>query len=258
LKLTLFYEYKKKLQQKQLIISLVTICWLGLIFTFQVIRVESNSLPTLQAHSLPSSLAKWKDSNQQGDYFNLIKTTPVGYLIWSQFPITVYIEKPTTIRDDSAKQIRFQQWLNAVKSAIKEWDSYLPIKEIDQAELADITIFKASAEREIQLNSKTGLYDIPRAITAQTNYQFYVRKKSQILAQKMTIQISSELGELATLAAARHEIGHALGIWGHSDRKTDALYFSQVRNTPTISVRDINTLQKIYQQPTKLGWAIKN
>jgi predicted Zn-dependent protease len=138
-----------------------------------------------------------------------------------------------------------------------EWNNYLPLQEINRVELADIVILRASVEREIQLNSHTGLYNIPRTITAQTNYKFYIRKKNRILAHKMTIQISPDLGELSTLAAARHELGHALGIWGHSDRETDALYFSQVKDTPTISVRDINTLQKIYQQPTKLGWAIK-
>jgi predicted Zn-dependent protease len=249
---------KKKFKQQRFIISLIILGWLCLFSTFQGVRVESNSLPNLQAHSLPSSLAQWKDNSQQGDYFNLIKPTPVGYLIWSQFPITVYLEKPTTVRDDSAEQIRFQQWVNATRKAIQEWNDYLPIQEIERVESADITISRASVNREVQLNPQTGLYDIPRAITAQTNYQFYVKEKSQTLAHKMTIQISPELGELATLAAARHELGHGLGIWGHSDRVTDALYFSQVRNTSTISARDINTLQKIYQQPTKLGWKVKN
>ncbi|MDY6897650.1 MAG: peptidase, partial [Cyanobacteriota bacterium] len=56
------------------------------------------------------------------------------------------------------------------------------------------------------------------------------------------------------LAASRHELGHALGIWGHSKDKGDALYFSQVRNPPLVSARDVNTLKKIYQQSTSLGW----
>jgi predicted Zn-dependent protease len=58
------------------------------------------------------------------------------------------------------------------------------------------------------------------------------------------------------VAAARHELGHALGIWGHSPLQTDALYFSQVRNPPTISSSDVNTLKRVYQQPTSLGWSL--
>jgi predicted Zn-dependent protease len=241
-----------------LIIGLATICWLCLLFTFTLpaFQVDSNSLPTLQSHPLPSSLAQWKDSNQQGDYFKLIKTTPVGYLIWSQFPIAVYIEQPSKTTDNSAEEIRFQQWVHEVRKAVTEWNSYLPLQEIDRVELADIIILSSSVDREIQLNSDTGLYDIPRTITAQTNYKFYIKEKPKRLAHQMTVKISPDLGQTATLAAARHELGHALGIWGHSDRESDALYFSQVRNTPTISARDINSLQKIYQQPTKLGWEI--
>ncbi|VEP14349.1 conserved hypothetical protein [Hyella patelloides LEGE 07179] len=211
----------------------------------------------LKPHPLPPSLAKWNDVDRQGDYFELIQTTPVGYLIWSQFPIAVYVEQPSGLQDNSAQGVRFQQWVNAVAKAIAEWNLYLPLQEINQPELADIVIVSSSIDRKIQLNPDTGLYDIPQAITAQTNYEFYVREEQQkVLAHKMTIKISPDLSPLATLAAARHELGHGLGIWGHSDRQSDALYFSQVRDTPTISVRDINTLKKIYQQPTKLGWKI--
>jgi hypothetical protein len=32
------------------------------------------------------------------------------------------------------------------------------------------------------------------------------------------------------------------------------MYFAQTRDIPPIYSRDINTLKKVYQQPTKLGW----
>ena len=217
--------------------------------------VNSNSLPDLQSHPLPFSLTQWEDVENRGDYFNLIETTPVGYLVWSQFPVKVYIEQPTS-QENTAEALRFQQWVNAVKEAISQWNVYLPLQEIERPELAEISIIRASVARDIQLNPDTGLYDIPQAITAQTKYEFYLQETPQILAHKMTIQISPDLGETATLSAARHELGHGLGIWGHSDRESDALYFSQVRDTPTISARDVNTLKKIYQQPTRLGWKL--
>jgi hypothetical protein len=34
------------------------------------------------------------------------------------------------------------------------------------------------------------------------------------------------------------------------------MYFAQVRTPPVISARDINTLKRVYQQPTQLGWPI--
>ena len=243
-------------------------CWLFFCSTLIAFQINTQGLampkpdfktnaPTLQAHPLPPSLAQWKDVNQQGDYFELIETTPVGYLVWSQSPIKVYVEPVSDLQDNSAKGIRLQQWVKAVRDAISEWNIYLPLQEVDKSKLADIIIVRSSVEREIRLNPDTGLYDIPQAITAQTNYEFYVRERQQkILSHRMIIKISPHLGKPATLAAARHELGHGLGIWGHSDRETDALYFSQVKNTPAISERDVNTLKKIYQQPTRLGWKI--
>ncbi len=215
----------------------------------------SEVLPPLQVHPLPPSLAQWQDTSNVSNYFKNIKNTPVGYLIWSEFPISVYVETPLE-KDNSADSLRFQKWFQAVQNAIAEWNNYLPLQQIDNSETAAIVVLRSSIQRSIQLNPETGLYDIPRAITAQTNYKFYIDPTSHNLSHQMTINISPDLGQSATLAAARHELGHALGIWGHSDRQSDALYFSQVRDTPSISVRDINTLKKIYQQPTRLGWKI--
>ncbi|MDY6806095.1 MAG: peptidase, partial [Cyanobacteriota bacterium] len=42
--------------------------------------------------------------------------------------------------------------------------------------------------------------------------------------------------------------------WGHSEEERDVMYYSQVGSPPPISARDINTLKRIYQQPTRLGW----
>ena len=72
----------------------------------------------------------------------------------------------------------------------------------------------------------------------------------------MTIYLSAHQRAIATLTTARHELGHALGIWGHSNNSNDALYVQQIHGNPGISAADINTLKKIYQQPTQLGWQL--
>ncbi|MGI2903042.1 peptidase [Tolypothrix sp. VBCCA 56010] len=199
--------------------------------------------PTSQKpHPLPPTLVQWKDSTNSGDYFSEVKLTEVGYLVWSQFPVNVYVETPKIISSEQA-----QAWVNTVVQAVQEWSVYLPLEVVKKPEVANITIVRKAPPLQKSPNS-----NIPRARSALTTYEFYTNNK--VLSHRFTILLSpSQTGNYLT-AAARHEFGHALGIWGHSPIQSDALYFSQVRNPPPISARDVNTLKRVYEQPTSLGW----
>ncbi|MBG1240000.1 peptidase [Nostoc sp. NZL] len=195
-------------------------------------------------HPLPPKLAQWQDSINSGDYFSQVTTSQVGYLVWSQFPIRVYVEPPQALSEKQA-----QAWINAVLQGVQEWSTYLPLKIVEQPKIADITIVRKAPPLQISPSS-----NIPRARSAQTTYELYTSNK--VLSHRFTILLSpSQTGEYL-ISATRHEFGHALGIWGHSPLQTDALYFSQVRNPSPISPRDINTLKRVYEQPTSLGWSL--
>jgi predicted Zn-dependent protease len=147
-----------------------------------------------------------------------------------------------------------------VLQAVQEWNVYLPLEVVDRLEGADISILRSRPPLQASVNPETGQLNLPRARAAQTRYEFYLRQipdaSEAILSHRFTIQLSPDQTVEYTLATARHELGHAFGIWGHSPLETDVMYFSQVRNPPQISVRDINTLKRIYEQPTPLGWAL--
>lgn len=215
----------------------------------------AQTLPSPQIHPLPPSLTNWEDLGNQGDYFSQVKIPTVGALIWSDFPVTVYLDRPPTSSDSSAANKRQQEWSQAVLQAIEEWSQYLPLKEVTTAETANIVIRRSPPPLQANLNPQTRLLEIPRAAAAQTNYQIYTNTDNPPkLAHRMTIYIDPGRGSKSLQATARHEIGHALGIWGHSPFTDDVMYFSQVKDPPPISPRDINTLKKVYQQPTRLGW----
>lgn len=216
-----------------------------------------NHLPPLQVHPLPASLAKIPVQKKVDDYFDQVQSTPLGYLIWSEFPIKVYLDRPPKPSNSSASYQRFQQWTESVLQAIAEWNVYLPLKEVSDPKQADIVIQRIEPPLGTTVNPETGQIQIPRARTAQTRYQFYLSESSHpTIRNRMTIQIKPGLSQASALAAIRHELGHALGIWGHSPDENDIMFYAQTKKTAPISIRDVNTLIKVYQQPTRLGWPL--
>lgn len=207
-------------------------------------------LPSLQVHPLPPALAHWQDRQNQDNYFDQVNPTSVGYLIWSQFPIKVYVEQPP---DTTARFRHAQNWTNAVIRAVEEWATYLPIEVVNQLDDADIRVLRSPPPIQAPLQRNF------RIRSAETRYEVYLRPiaDSFILYHRCTILLRPNQTDQYIQAAARHELGHALGIWGHSPLETDALYFSQVRTPPPISQRDLSTLKRVYEQPTRLGWAAR-
>jgi predicted Zn-dependent protease len=221
---------------------------------------SEEQLPEPRAHPLPASLAHWQDDNQQGDYFSEIQPTPIGYLVWSQLPVTVFVEPALTTGNVAAIE-RSQAWVEAVQQAVQEWNIYLPLQRVTEAETADIAIWRSTPPLQLEprQNESDPLLRLPRARSAETRYHLFVDRPVDApakISHRFTIHITPNQTIEYLKATARHEMGHALGIWGHSPLETDALYFSQVRTSPPISDRDINTLKRIYQQPTQIGWEL--
>lgn len=215
----------------------------------------SPELPAPQAHPLPPILAQWQDVDRQGDYFDQVKPTSVGALVWSRLPVLVYVEPPQQMND-----LRAAEWTAVVTRSVQEWVPYFPLQFVNDREQADITILRSTLPLRLKPSDpdqKPEKQVVERARSAEARYELYIRRVAQeppTLVHRFYITLSPRQGLAAIRAAARHEMGHALGIWGHSLNQSDVLYFAQVRHPPTISARDVNTLKRIYQMPTSLGW----
>ena len=188
-------------------------------------------------HSLPKRLDTWTPIADNTDYFQAVSPFPLGYLIWSDRPVSVFVG-PSHFTDPS----RIKAWDEGTKGAIADWQQFFPLELTDKPN-ANIVIEQVRPKR-----TSNG-----RIRSAQATPRAYCL--GDRLAHQFTIQISPSQTSRYIKAATRHELGHALGIWGHSDNPQDVMYQSQVSDPPEISERDINTLKKVYEQPTLLGWS---
>lgn len=240
-------ELKRRLQSQPALFFIILIACTALLTLFvqayfpalsleqSPVTVSERSHEALsppQAHPLPSSLAQWQNSEDQGDYFSEISPTEFGYLVWSQFPVKLFVEPLENAPDPD----RAHLWIDAVIQAVQEWNAYLPLEQVDSSEAANITIwrtvppiegFNRSADAA-EGTDQAGDTRLPRIRSAETRYELFVDRPANApttLSHRFTIQLSPNQTADYIKATARHELGHALGIWGHSLVETDALYF---------------------------------
>lgn len=180
-----------------------------------------------------------------GDYRHLLKPSPHGWIHRSHWCVWL---QPAAGKGASA--LWDERWLQAVRAALAQWQELLPITLVAEPERAQVHLYRrrpplrstAGGMRASHGRAELSLRQVQRPQGEQLHWQ---------LEPLVEVMISPGQHQRAIQATALHELGHAFGLWGHSDQAGDAMA-AVPGATPvlTLSPRDRATLNWLQHQPT--------
>jgi len=183
-----------------------------------------------------------------GDYFAGINKYNNGAVArWTSFPVLVHLPQGSP-----------SNWQKTLEESVSSWGKYIPVRVASPSEAADIEI--------------AWINHLPPRTFGQTNLEvFNGHMRVTVYLLRPTYYLPNT-PERMLHKAAEHEVGHALGIFGHSLDSSDLMYQFDSANAVNstkdsgISPRDLNTLKRIYESPSlppgfqsphPMGWSLQ-
>jgi predicted Zn-dependent protease len=141
-----------------------------------------------------------------------------------------------------------QAWLQAVDGALASWGGVLPITRVSNPDQAQVLVFRRRPPlkngRASHGRAVLELAKVQRALADGTSAQ------GEQLEPRVSVMISPGQRPEAIEATALHELGHAFGLWGHSDNPADAMAaVPGAKPVRQLSPRDRATVLWLQQQP---------
>jgi hypothetical protein len=171
-----------------------------------------------------------------GDYRQRLVPTPHG---WPKRPHWCVWIEPAAASGPAARWD--QLWLQAVEAALASW-----------AELVTIHRSETRESAQVQILRRRPPLQRGRASHGRAELALATNKPGEPPTIEPRVQVSISPGQRpdAIQATALHELGHAFGMWGHSDQPQDAMA-AVPGATPVLQLtaRDRATFMWLQQQP---------
>lgn len=199
------------------------------------------------AAAMPSAAAAAPAAAPAGatDYRQWLRPTPFG---WARLDHWCVWVQPAA--SDGPARMWDELWLGAVERALWTWGQELAITRVADPAAAQVRILRRRPPLRREATGRT------RASHGRAELALLAveREGGWILEPQVRVQLSPGQRPEAIEATALHELGHAFGLWGHSDDPADAMAaVPGPRPVLVLSPRDRATLRWLYRQPTGFG-----
>lgn len=179
--------------------------------------------------------------------YNAMLSKDIVHWNIESFPLKVYIEKANDVPEHYNKSVEdaFIHWMQVF--------SFIRFTRVNDEKGADIVLKYAPYSGN---NCQNGVCKHIVAVTYPV-----IDKHHRLVNMDMTIHKTNYAGEIYSkdeiYNSTLHEIGHALGVMGHSDDSEDVMYsssnskasylFGLKKSRRNFSKRDINTVKLLYR-----------
>ncbi|MFM1812403.1 MAG: hypothetical protein RLZZ336_1341, partial [Cyanobacteriota bacterium] len=174
------------------------------------------------------------------------RATPAGWPIVEHW--CVWIE-PATAADGTGEARRQADWSAAVEAALQQWAGLLRISRVSDPEQAQVRVWRRRPPLQRLADGRSRASHGRALLTLVAAW----RQQQWWTEPRIDVLLSPGQAPLPLQATALHELGHAFGLWAHSDQAGDAMAaIPGGRPVLQLSRRDRATMQWLLGQRPRM------